>query len=171
MKHLALLVLSLFTFSLTAQVEIDQAIELTGTDGDRAVRNLEAPVDGTDAVNKDYVDNAVSGSGGGLSLPTMMSDQSASTMNYVPALMYCKNLSEGGYSDWRMPTFGEMTYMLSQGGITIPNVTNNANVWFRDPIAYGSTSFARWALNFGSGVLSAASWSGTGDSYFARCVR
>lgn len=49
---------------LSAQVEIDQAIELTGTTGNRAIRNLEVPVNGTDAVNKDYVDNAVSASGG-----------------------------------------------------------------------------------------------------------
>jgi len=34
-------------------------------DGDRVIRFLETPVEGTDAVNKDYVDAAVSAGGGG----------------------------------------------------------------------------------------------------------
>jgi len=65
MKSLLSFFLALMaSFALTAQVETDQAIELTGADGTRAIRNLDAPVNGTDAVNKDYVDNAVAGSGG-----------------------------------------------------------------------------------------------------------
>lgn len=121
--------------SLTAQVEVDQAIELTGTTGNRAIRNLEAPVNGTDAVNKDYVDNAVAGSGGGLGL-SMVSDQSASAMNYGEALRYCNSLNEGGFTDWRMPTWQELQTVVSMGGVTVPNNTSTTYVWVQP---YGMT--------------------------------
>ncbi len=49
---------------LIAQVDIDKPINLSGGVGERAITNLELPVNGTDAVNKDYVDNAVSAGGG-----------------------------------------------------------------------------------------------------------
>lgn len=50
----------LFVFSvisLSAQVDVDNAINLNGANGTRAVKSLELPVNGTDAANKDYVDS------------------------------------------------------------------------------------------------------------------
>lgn len=49
---------------IRSQVEIDKAIQLTGGAGERRLSNLEAPVNNTDAANKEYVDNAVAGTGG-----------------------------------------------------------------------------------------------------------
>jgi len=63
MKHFLLLLFTILTCGTYAQLEVDQPIELTGADGNRAVRNLEAPVNGTDAVHKDYVDALASASG------------------------------------------------------------------------------------------------------------
>jgi len=47
------------SISLCAQVQIDKPIELTGGAGERAMTNLEAPINDTDAVNKAYVDAEV----------------------------------------------------------------------------------------------------------------
>jgi len=118
------------TIVTEAQVETDQAIELTGSDGTRAVRNLEAPVNGTDAVNKDYVDNAVSGSGGGLGL-SMVSNESATAMNYGDALRYCNALTQGDFTDWRMPTWTEIQTLVSMGGVTVSNNTSDNYIWFQ----------------------------------------
>lgn len=52
-------------FNASAQVEINRPIQLTGESGDRKITNLEAPVDGTDAANKDYVDSQISNVAGG----------------------------------------------------------------------------------------------------------
>jgi len=96
---------------VTAQVDIDKPVNLTGADGDRKITNLELPVDGTDAANKDYVDNSVSASGGGLSLkPQAISNESGAQMIFVDAVAYCEDLSEGGHSDWRIPTLQEALY-------------------------------------------------------------
>jgi hypothetical protein len=133
MKHFFLFGLILIGTALTAQVEIDQAIELTGADGDRAVRNLEAPVDGTDAVNKDYVDNAVSGSGGGGG-PTMVSDQSSTTMNFGEAIRYCNALDEGGHQDWYLPYSTELYQLASRGGVTVSNNASTSNLWTIGPV-------------------------------------
>lgn len=103
-----LLVLSAQMFN--AQVQIDKHIELTGGTGDRMLTNLEAPVNGTDAVNKDYVDNAVAATGGGSGKPEMVSAESGGGMIYSQAVQYCEGLSEGGYTDWRIPTADELTY-------------------------------------------------------------
>lgn len=106
--------------SLHAQVEIDQAINLTGADGTRKVTNLEPPIDGTDAANKDYVDANVSGSGGGsaISKPEAMSSLSPSPMVYSAAMQYCENLTEDGHSDWRLPEAGEIQYFAGSSGAT-----------------------------------------------------
>jgi len=99
--------LFLFSFTLGAQVEIAQAIELTGTDGSRVVRYLEAPIDRIDTAKKDYVDNAASASGGGGGLPTMISTESGAAMFFVDAVAYCVDLTEVDHSDWRLPTLTE----------------------------------------------------------------
>ena len=51
-----LFILSIFSFATFAQVHVDKPINLNGGTGQRSITNLEAPVNGTDAVNKDYVD-------------------------------------------------------------------------------------------------------------------
>lgn len=59
-----MLLLCFFAQSVFAQVEIDKTILLTGADGQRIIKNLENPEEDTDAANKAYVDESVSGAGG-----------------------------------------------------------------------------------------------------------
>ncbi|MCC7150039.1 MAG: hypothetical protein IT216_12535, partial [Saprospiraceae bacterium] len=51
-----------FCMRVSSQVQIDKPIQLTGSSGNRAVTNLELPVNGTDAASKDYVDAMAGGS-------------------------------------------------------------------------------------------------------------
>jgi hypothetical protein len=171
----------LFTLSLLAtctgafsQVESDKPIVLTGGTGERYITGLEAPMNGPDAVNKDYVDAAVSGSGGGPSLttlgngslPTMMSDESSTGMNYIAALDYCRNLEEDSHTDWRLPSFEEVLYLRANdatfANIPVPSSTNefwtyalptkitgssNGNVVRCISMNFGSSAFNTWNAN------------------------
>jgi hypothetical protein len=69
-----LTLLLICTVCAYSQVDIDKPINLSGGVGERAITNLELPVNGTDAVNKDYVDNAVSAGGGGLRVTDLYGD-------------------------------------------------------------------------------------------------
>jgi hypothetical protein len=53
------------SFTLRAQVQIDKPLQMTGGSGQRAVTNLETPVNGTDAANKAYVDAQIASLSGG----------------------------------------------------------------------------------------------------------
>jgi len=152
-----------------AQVQIDQVIELTGANGDRAMRNLEGPVNGTDAVNKEYVDGLVSASGP--SSLTMITDESATTMNFGSAIRYCKNLSEGGYSDWRLPAFFELVELISKGGSSVPNDASLNYFWLADrATASGASSAWRYIqkMELGTGEISISFGS---ELNRTRCVR
>ncbi|MCC6600250.1 MAG: hypothetical protein IT223_06210 [Crocinitomicaceae bacterium] len=110
-KSLFLIATSSFFLSAAAQVEIDKPVVLTGADGNRSMQNLEAPVNGTDAVNKDYVDNAVAAGGGGSSgKPQAISAESPSQMTFSASVQYCENLNEDGHDDWRIPDLKEAQY-------------------------------------------------------------
>lgn len=76
--------------------------------------------DNLDAANKQYVDTAVSasgGSGGCVSKPEMISEES-SPLSYPDAIQYCETLSEGGFSDWRMPDANEIQFFTKMPGAT-----------------------------------------------------
>jgi hypothetical protein len=118
---------------VSAQVESDRAIELTGGTGQRVLRNLEAPVAGTDAANKDYVDNAVAASGGSGG-PTMLSNESSAAMSFGDAVRYCNALNEGGFSDWYLPSGFELFQVASKGGVTVANNTSANYLWVVGPI-------------------------------------
>jgi len=168
MKPFSLISLLLSAGVVSAQVDIDKTINLTGADGDRKITNLELPVDGTDAANKDYVDTSVSASGGG-GLPTMITDESATNMNFGEAVRYCNALDQGGHSDWRLPTWGELLSVLSQGGVTVANASSANYIFFQGQFAQGSSTFLN-QYRLSDGTLSGTSyWAAiTGR---ARCVR
>ncbi|HRS53621.1 MAG TPA: hypothetical protein P5250_02820 [Bacteroidales bacterium] len=45
-------------------------------------------------------------------IPTMISNESSTDMTYANAVTYCRNLTEQGYSDWRMPNLEEMKLFI-----------------------------------------------------------
>ncbi len=54
------------SFSISAQVEMDKPITMTGaTESERAVKNLSTPAEDNDAANKKYVDDQISANSGG----------------------------------------------------------------------------------------------------------
>ncbi|MCC6600013.1 MAG: hypothetical protein IT223_04985 [Crocinitomicaceae bacterium] len=162
---------ALFLFgsvSTYSQIEIDKSIQLTGSNGDRAITNLEAPVAATDAVNKAYVDNAVAAGGGWQ--PAMISDESANAMSLGDALRYCKALTEGGYNDWRLPDFNTLLDALSTGGLTVSNNNSTNYIWFK-PTSYGSTMAMLGSMRISDGEIDGISISPVSSSYRTRCVR
>lgn len=113
MNHKSLLSLSGFlTFlSVSAQVEINKPLQLTGGTGDRKITNLETPIDGTDAANKDYVDTAIANIGGGLFPQNCLAiltanpgspdgtytiDPDGSANEFQPFCVYCDMSTDGG---------------------------------------------------------------------------
>ena len=52
--------------------------------------------------------------------PTMISQESVSTMNINAAINYCTNLVEGGYSDWRLPTLDEFEFLRDEIDLVVP---------------------------------------------------
>jgi len=138
-----------------------------------AIENLATPVNPDDAVTKDYVDNQiinVSGSGGGACLcPTMISNESPQTMNFHAAVTYCLNLTEAGFSDWRLPNVLELLDAFRNASLPVNNPTSNNHIWCLTqpggPNIYYSTRFRFSDLDQSGGA-----WSPT-NSFFARCVR
>jgi hypothetical protein len=165
---------------LTGQIEIDRSVHLTGGTGNSSITGLaDAPVADSDAVNKAYVDAAVSATGGGSGLPslgdngypTMMSTYSSGNYGVIGSLHYCRNLVEGGYSDWRMPTVAEAYYLYSKDELFagIPGAMDN--IYFNAYLNHvtGANSFSIMFINMSTGDQ------GFGNPYStyyrARCVR
>jgi hypothetical protein len=65
----------------------------------------------------------------GAGMPTMISNESDSTMYFSQALIYCDTLLENGFSDWVLPTLDQLTY-ASSGGCVIDTRTSNY-IWTR----------------------------------------
>jgi len=85
----------------------------------RSIINLPPPVNGQDAVNKLYVDNLVAAGGGGgtgMSAPVAVSNESSTQFTFADAVQYCETLTEGGHSDWRLPTVDELAYFTKISG-------------------------------------------------------
>jgi hypothetical protein len=121
MKKLSIyLFVGMISSSAYSQVLIDKPIQLSGSNAsDRMITNLSAPVAGTDAVNKDYVDAQIAtvSGGGGSSMPSMMSNE-ATALSFSGAVQYCKNLVESSFSDWRLPTIDELVYFVGDPGVS-----------------------------------------------------
>jgi len=181
MKTLLISFSIVFSTSLCAQVETDKPIVLTGADGERYVTGLELPVNNVDAASKEYVDAAVSASGGGTpiqtlgtgSLPTMMSAFSPTGGNSLLAsFTYCRNLSESSFTDWRVPTLEEVFYFLNNddayAGITNPTESLYFTAYARNG-TQGATG--RYYINIVTNDISLVTITDTNSLWRARCVR
>jgi hypothetical protein len=136
-----------------------------------AIENLATPVNPADAVTKDYVDNQiinVSGSGGGTCFCTsMMSDESAQTMNFMAALSYCRNLNEGGFSDWQLPNTLEVFQLMRNPAVTISN-SGSSNMFWCVSQPGTTNSVETWRFRLSDFYQSGSS---SGNLQNARCIR
>lgn len=131
--------------------------------------NLATCTDDHDAVNKAYVDAliaGVGGGGGGSSWPTMISDESPSTVNYYRgAHDYCKYLTEGGYTDWYVPTIEELWVAFATTTYPVPDSLSPNYFWTR----YQGGNNIFYCTRLDNGGTSSGNPTSTG--YYARCVR
>jgi hypothetical protein len=129
-----------------------------------SITNLVAPINSSDAANKGYVDNAIAALGGS-GMPTMVSSESASSMNMGNAMLFCDTLTEGGESDWRLPDIGEL-FKLSAGLAVIPNTRTANLLWtasFQDNVS-------NWGYYLGL-RLSDGYYVISNSNNYVRCVR
>ena len=138
-----------------------------------AIENLATPVNPADAVTKDYVDNQiinVSGSGGGgCACPTMLSNESVSTVNLATAARNCGNLVEGGFSDWYLPTLDDVLLILSTNPASISNNTSSNPIWTRTKAQAGNDGRFYNYIHLSDGNTN---WStSTGGGIYYRCAR
>lgn len=136
------------------------------------VTNVPLPVNGSDAVNKDYVDNAILQASGGGQMPTEMSAESPNSMTIRQAMEYCSNLTENGNSDWKFPTLEEIYHLMFTDIASIPNNTSGNNIWTCDMYNPTSTSTYYMYIRISDGYYykSTSNTAYTASNY-VRCVR
>jgi hypothetical protein len=96
--------------------------------------------------------------------PTTMSAESTSMMTFAPAVRHCRNLTEGGFTDWWLPTHDEIWTVY--GLAAVPNDTSTNYVWTLT--LAGSISYRLVVAQFDSGIHSISN--GNNPNY-VRCVR
>ncbi len=137
-----------------------------------AIENLATPVNPADAVTKDYVDNQiinVSGSGGGACIcPTMISNESAQTMNLLAAIAYCQNLTEGGFSDWKFPDLTELLAAYRNPSVPV-NTPSSSNYFWTFSASGGRADQYPYYIRFSD--FNQSNIGSPGSLYYARCVR
>lgn len=137
--------------------------------GVNPVVNVPLPLNPNDAVNKDYVDNAILANGGGASFPTEISPESSVGMNLGDAGRYCRNLNYNGHTDWYLPTYSELLYCFSKGGIVVVNDASANYLWTTTPSNTSTTYIT--CFRFSDGTTVQASYTGSSTTPYARCVR
>jgi hypothetical protein len=126
--------------------------------GGQKITNAAMTVLGTqsEVATKAYVDNLTAGGIRGTELSSLITinghaNAPADKAGYAFAI--CENLSEGGHSDWRVPTFDELV-----GLIHTVDTSDDGDIWMMTSTPYnksnganndGSNANGRW-LNFSS---------------------
>ncbi|MEI6767132.1 MAG: hypothetical protein WCM76_15990 [Bacteroidota bacterium] len=132
------------------------------------ITNLATCTNNPDAANKAYVDAQIAlvGGSGGSTVPVMISDESTSSMNFRMACDYCRTLTEGGFTDWRIPSYYDMWTVVSNTIYPIPSSTSSSWLWLMDrDTNYG---YNHMMANMATGDMSYCSGS---SSNKVRCVR
>jgi hypothetical protein len=81
---------------------------------------------------------------GAVAAPTMFSATTSSSGGYfTDGLIFCRNLSEGGFTDWRMPTMEDWTRMIQNDAVALPSYTAARYYWM-NPSTTGPVSTSAW---------------------------
>jgi len=94
------------------------------------------------------------------------------TYNPGGAVDYCGDLDWGGYTDWRLPTVRELSWIVNAGqyypsidGTAFPGTPSS---WFWSSSSYATDSYYAWLVDFDYGYVHN---SDKNHAYRARCVR
>lgn len=102
--------------------------------------------------------------GGGTLRPVALSNESANTMNFGDAMIYCDSLQEGGYENWVVPTWEELMFLIG-GGVDFFGTRNTNYLWTS---TFNTDSPYNFKVASTSGYSSSSDPSG---SQHVRCVR
>jgi len=151
------------------------------TSGNVAAR-FSAPVEGQPAVNTNELVTlgqlqAVSagGQGGssGASNATQWSTGTQSSVNFFSSLLYCRNLTEGGFSDWYLPSMNDIIKLISDSSIPLPAYSNGA--YWLSPLNPVTNSGNNLFISISGPITNVNSWvfssTSNSTSYNAFCVR
>ena len=138
---------------------------------------------GNTLVTKDYVDALGTGGGG---YPTEISAISSSKQTMGAAVAFCNAKTDGGNSDWRLPTSEEATTFYAQiftalGGVPLESVIRTST-YYNDSgwtLVGKYSSILSWAFSTGPGRSSSdrdagySIWQGTTSNggIYTMCVR
>ena len=68
----------------------------------------------------------------------MISNPSASAISLSSAISYCSNLTEGGYTNWRVPTLDEFEFVRDELNLPV----STFDCWTKDFQIVGTTANA-----------------------------
>ena len=99
---------------------------LTGATGPQGIQGLQGI-------------NGISTGSGCYNCPTMISAISLSTLSLSNAITYCNNLTESGFTNWRIPTLDEFEFIRDELNIPVSSL----DCWTKDFQIVG-TGAANW---------------------------
>lgn len=118
--------------------------------------------------------STLSVSGGCAGSVQMISNVSSTTMTWRNCVNYCATLTEGGYSDWRMPTTQDIVSYMSNWD----NVKNSSGAFLTSQPAYAAYIWVGefYYPSIGNWVIfdeSSGHWTNVTYNiiYYCRCVR